>query len=122
MLGTQGLKLHPLHVVKGTQLANSWRKGDYRPITFHDYISTAADLIERTPTDVIYHRATGTASPNLLLAPVWCARKWSVLNGIEMELRTRGTRHGSLCYTKHLPLALTPAKPSFIFALGKNVS
>lgn len=112
MLGVQGLKLHPLHVVKGTQLANTWRQGHYRPITFHDYISTAADLIERTPADVIYHRATGTASPDILLAPIWCGRKWSVLNGIEMVLRSRGTRQGSLCYTKHLPFVSTPAKPS----------
>lgn len=103
-LGAQGIKIHPLHVVKGTQLANSWRQGDYYPITFHEYISTAADLIERTPADVIYHRVTGTASPNILLAPAWCARKWSVLNGVEMELGLRGTQQGSFCNTTQLPL------------------
>ena len=31
-LGVDGLKLHPLHVVKGTQLANEWRHGDYQPL------------------------------------------------------------------------------------------
>jgi radical SAM protein (TIGR01212 family) len=30
-IGTDGLKLHPLHVVKGTQLANEWRRGEYSP-------------------------------------------------------------------------------------------
>ncbi len=104
LLGAQGIKIHPLHVVKGTQLANSWRQGDYRPITLHEYISTAADLVERTPADVIYHRVTGTASPDILLAPAWCARKWSVLNGIEMELGLRGTQQGSFCNTTQVPL------------------
>ncbi|MEE8386946.1 MAG: TIGR01212 family radical SAM protein [Acidiferrobacterales bacterium] len=104
MLGVQGLKLHPLHVVKGTQLANSWRQGNYRPITFHEYISIATNLIERTPVEVIYHRVTGTASPDILLAPVWCSRKWSVLNAIELELRLRGTRQGCKSYTTFLPI------------------
>ena len=94
-LGVDGLKLHPLHVVKGTQLANSWRRGEYLPLTQDDYIQSVADLIEMTPPEIIFHRLTGTAAPNLLLAPAWCAHKWRVLNGIEDELKRRGTRQGA---------------------------
>ncbi|MEI6414886.1 MAG: TIGR01212 family radical SAM protein [Pseudomonadota bacterium] len=94
-LGVSGLKLHPLHVVKGTQLANQWRQGGYDPLTFDDYLATAADLIERTPPEVVFHRVTGTASPDILLAPAWCTKKWAVLNGIEAELRRRGSRQGA---------------------------
>lgn len=93
--GVDGLKLHPLHVVKGTQLANSWRRGEYPPLSQDAYIQLVADLIEMTPPDIVFHRVTGTAAPGLLLAPVWCARKWRVLNGIEDELRRRGTRQGA---------------------------
>ena len=93
-LGVEGLKLHPLHVVKGTMLANQWRKGEYQAMSLDEYISIAADLVERTPEDVIYHRATGSASKDILLAPEWCGGKWSVLNGIEDELERRGTRQG----------------------------
>jgi radical SAM protein (TIGR01212 family) len=95
-LGTEGLKLHPLHVVKGTKLANDWRRGTYVPLTMAEYIGIAADLIERTPAQVVYHRLTGTASPDILLAPAWCSRKWVVLNGIEAELRRRGSAQGLL--------------------------
>ncbi|MCG8426551.1 MAG: TIGR01212 family radical SAM protein [Chromatiales bacterium] len=94
-LGVQGLKLHPLHVVKGTLLANQWRRGEYQTLTLGEYITIAADLIEQTPPSVIYHRVTGTAAENLLLAPDWCAKKWIVLNGIEQELRRRGTAQGA---------------------------
>lgn len=94
-LGVEGLKLHPLHVVKGTQLANQWRRGEYLPLAVEDYISIAADMIERTPAEVIYHRATGTASEQLLLAPDWCSKKWMVLNGIEAELKRRGSSQGT---------------------------
>ncbi len=94
-IGVDGLKLHPLHVVKHTMLAYQWRRGGYQPLTKPDYIRIAADLIERTPEHVIFHRVTATASRDILLAPMWCAEKWNVLNGIEQELRRRDTRQGS---------------------------
>ena len=95
-LGTDGLKLHPLHVVKHTMLAVEWRRGEYRPMEKNEYIRIAADLIERTPSDIVYHRVTATASADILLAPEWCSQKWSVLNGIALELERRGRRQGDL--------------------------
>ncbi len=96
-LGVEGLKLHPLHVVKGTLLANQWRRGEYQPLGLTDYLSMAADLIERTPPEVVFHRVTGTASEEILLTPRWCSKKWAVLNGIEAELRSRRSGQGALC-------------------------
>jgi radical SAM protein (TIGR01212 family) len=93
-LGVDGLKLHPLHVVKGTLLANQWRRGEYSPIGMGDYLRSAADLIERTPAHIVFHRVTGTAAKDILLAPAWCSQKWNVLNGIEAELRRRNHRQG----------------------------
>lgn len=93
-LGTDGLKLHPLHVVKHTMLAAQWRRGEYQPMEVNDYIRVAADLIERTPPDIVFHRVTGTASKDILLAPAWCSQKWNILNGIELELKRRNHRQG----------------------------
>jgi radical SAM protein (TIGR01212 family) len=93
-LGVDGLKLHPLHVVKGTMLANQWRRGEYRPLNREEYVRIACNLIERTPAEIVYHRVTGTAPRDILLAPEWCSEKWNVLNGIEQELRRRGHRQG----------------------------
>jgi len=93
-LGVDGLKLHPLHVVKGTALANEWRRDEYTPWSMDAYIRVAADMIERTPSEIIYHRVTGTASKSILLAPEWCQWKWRVLNGIEDELARRGSHQG----------------------------
>lgn len=85
-LGVDGLKFHPLHVVKGTQLANEWRRGEYLPLTMEQYVSDVVELIRRTPKDIIFHRLTGTASSNILLAPEWCSKKWQVLNQITSAL------------------------------------
>ncbi|MDP4030201.1 MAG: TIGR01212 family radical SAM protein [Gallionella sp.] len=98
-IGVDGLKLHPLHVVKHTVLANQWRRGEYLPLTREEYIRHACDLIERTPEHIMFHRVTGTASRDILLAPEWCSQKWNVLNGIERELVRRGHRQGCLAGT-----------------------
>jgi radical SAM protein (TIGR01212 family) len=88
-LGVDGLKLHPLHVVKGTALANDWRRGGYHPLSLEEYVDLAADLVQMTPPEVLFHRVTGTASRDILLAPEWCAEKWKVLNAITRELHAR---------------------------------
>jgi radical SAM protein (TIGR01212 family) len=95
-LGTEGLKLHPLHVVRHTRLALEWRRGAYHPLPMDEYVGVVADLVERTPATVLYHRLTGTAPRDILLAPEWCARKWAVLNAIWAELHRRGTAQGQL--------------------------
>ena len=100
-LGVDGLKLHPLHVVKGTLLANQWRHGEYSPLAMSDYLRIAADLIERTPEHIVFHRVTGTAAKDILLAPTWCSQKWNVLNGIEGELRRREHRQGQLAQDQY---------------------
>ena len=87
--GVEGLKLHPLHVVKGTQLARDWVQKKYTTMSINRYVSVASDLIEMTPADVIYHRVTGTASKDILLAPEWCSKKWHVINLITQELKIR---------------------------------
>lgn len=94
-LGVDALKIHPLHVVKGTRLANQWRRGEYSPMEMSEYVAIVADVVERTPEQVIFHRMTGTASPGILLAPMWCAKKWAVLNSIESLLHSRGSRQGA---------------------------
>jgi len=102
-LGVDGLKLHPLHVVKGTQIANSWRRGELSTLTQEEYIQTATELIEMTPVQVLYHRLTATANRQVLLAPQWCQYKWRVINGIEKNLRLRNSSQGKAGKTHALP-------------------
>lgn len=85
-LGVDGLKIHPLHVVRGTLLAKQWRRGEYGTLSMNDYVETVINMIRRTPEHVVFHRLTATAEKRLLLAPAWCERKWPVLNAIAERL------------------------------------
>lgn len=90
-VGTDGLKLHPLHVVRNTRLAREWRAGRYEPISRERYVDAVARMVLDCPPGIVFHRLTGTASPSMLLAPEWCAHKWPVLNDIAqriIQLRT----------------------------------
>jgi uncharacterized protein len=49
--------------------------------------------VEMTPPQVLFHRITGTAPRDILLAPTWCAEKWRILNAITRELDDRHSGH-----------------------------
>ena len=88
-MGSTGLKLHPLHIVRGTQMVRQWKRGEVIPMTLSEYINVVADVVCDTPPEIVFHRLTGTANSKLLLAPEWTEFKWLVLNGIYQELHRR---------------------------------
>lgn len=93
------LKIHPLHVVRGTRLAAQHAAGEYSPLTRDEYVAGLADVLERIPVDVGIQRFTADAPPPLLVAPSWCQDKNAVLNALKAEFARRGTRQGSLVTT-----------------------
>lgn len=88
-----GVKLHLLHVLKGTVLAE--RYPDLPLPSMEEYIKLAADALELLPPEVTIHRLTGDGPRELLLAPLWSTNKWEILNGIDREMKQRGTVQGS---------------------------
>lgn len=88
--GVQGLKLHPLHIVKNSAMARTWRFGRMELLTQEEYVEAAVELIQRTPLDICYHRVTAQARPKTLLAPAWCGNKWQPLVEITRRLDVLG--------------------------------
>lgn len=88
------IKIHPLHVVKGTALARQFERGEYVPLERDAYVAGLADFLERVPRETAVQRFTGDASPDLLLAPAWCRGKGAVLEAMKAEFLRRGTRQG----------------------------
>ena len=88
------VKLHLLHVIKGTPLAAMWERGDYVPMEQSDYVSVVCDQLEILPPECAIGRVTGDAREDELLAPLWCRRKTAVANDIDKELFRRGTYQG----------------------------
>ncbi|MTI94022.1 MAG: TIGR01212 family radical SAM protein [Firmicutes bacterium] len=95
-LPIQGLKLHMLHVVKDTELAHMWSRGEICLLDRGQYVETVVDVLERMPPDVVVQRLTGDAPREILLAPPWICRKWEVLQAIDREFSRRQTWQGRL--------------------------
>ena len=89
-LGVEGLKLHPLMIVKGSAMAVQFSRSELSPPLIDDYAATAAELIRRTPPEVVFHRVTATAREPTLIAPDWCYTSWPAIHAICDDL----IRHG----------------------------
>ncbi|MGD2064411.1 MAG: TIGR01212 family radical SAM protein [Nitrospirota bacterium] len=99
-----GVKLHNLHVVRGTTLAEAHRAGRLHLPDFATYISWAADFLERTPPGVAVQRLVGDAPPALLLSEPWCHDKQRAYRHLTAELQRRGTSQGDRCQSALHPL------------------
>jgi len=100
-LKVDGIKIHLLHVLKGTPLGDLYEKGEVPVLSQEDYVQLAVDFLERLHPDTLVHRLTGDGPRDILLAPLWSLNKWEVLNAIDGELERRGSRQGSRCRLRH---------------------
>jgi radical SAM protein (TIGR01212 family) len=90
----QAIKIHPLHVVRGTVLAEQYARGEYQCLEIEEYVGGLVDFLERVPTPVGVQRFTGDARGELLVAPMWCREKSKVLEMMKSEFKRRGSRQG----------------------------
>ncbi|MCH5347741.1 MAG: TIGR01212 family radical SAM protein [Oscillospiraceae bacterium] len=93
-LGIHGIKIHLLHIIEGTPLAEQYQPGEFRAMELEEYIELVCDQLELLPTDVLIERLTGDGAWKSLIAPLWSRDKRAVLNGIDKELRRRSTIQG----------------------------
>lgn len=93
-LDIQGIKIHLLHLLKKTPMVKQYEKGLVELMSQEDYIQLTADQIERLPASITIHRLTGDGPAELMIGPMWSMNKWSVLNGIDDELKRRGSWQG----------------------------
>ena len=89
-LGIDAVKLHLLHVLRGTPLAET----DYTCLTQEEYVSVVCDQLEVLPPTVIIQRLTGDGRGEDLIAPDWSRNKRRVLAAIDRELRRRDSWQG----------------------------
>lgn len=94
-LPLQGVKIHLLYVVKGSNLAGLFQAGAYTCLTEGQYVRLVVDFVELLPPQFVIHRLTGDPHRQELLAPGWCLDKARVLGRIREEFARRGRRQGS---------------------------
>lgn len=88
------VKLHLLHVLRGTQLAAMHARGEYEPLERERYIRLVADALELLPPETVIGRLTGDGAQDALIAPDWSRKKTTVINDIDKLLFERDSWQG----------------------------
>lgn len=90
----QGVKIHSTYVVENTELANMYRKGEYKALELDDYIETLIDIMTHLKPELIIYRISGDAPKDILVAPYWNKHKMWILHGFERRFRERDLWQG----------------------------
>ena len=88
------LKLHLLHVIRGTVCEKMYLGGELAVFEKDDYVNLICDQLEICQPSIVIQRLTGDGERSSLVAPLWSIRKFEVLNAIDAELERRGSFQG----------------------------
>jgi len=96
-LRLDAVKIHPLHVVKGTKLEELFKTGLYKPLELDEFVDVAAEFLKYLAPDTVIQRITADCPRDLLVAPAWILNKNQVLTAIESKLTEKDISQG-MCY------------------------
>ena len=85
-VGTDGIKFHLLHVLRGTDLEKEYTEGRFQCLELEEYARWLKLCLSSLPAHVVVHRITGDGAKRDLIAPLWSADKKRVLNFLNSYL------------------------------------
>ena len=95
-LEIDGIKLHNLHVIKGTALEKLYLQGQVPLFSRDEYVALVVDFLERLNPNIVVHRLSGETYRAITVAPDWSVDKIGVHNAIYNALESRDTWQGRL--------------------------
>lgn len=93
-LDIQGIKIHMLFILKGTELEKMYNLTHFHVLTKEEYIDIVCDQLEYLREDIVVNRITGDPIKELTVEPKWLFKKFCVLNDIDKEMARRDSYQG----------------------------
>lgn len=90
--GTDGVKFHLLHVLRGSRLEERYARGEFACLTLEEYGAILKKCVALLPPEIVVHRITGDGARRELVAPLWSLDKKRVLNFLNGLLGTGQNR------------------------------
>lgn len=91
VLPIDGIKIHNLHVVRGTALEKMYERSPFPLLSLQQYAALAAKMLAILPSEIIVMRLNAECPQDLLVAPEWCNQKVQILQAINAELERRNS-------------------------------
>lgn len=82
-----GIKIHGLHILKGTRLASEYEKYPFKIMSLEEYTRVLINCLKLLQKDTVVHRMTGDGDKKILIEPQWSADKKRVLNYINKKIK-----------------------------------
>jgi len=95
-LGINSVKLHQLHAVRGTRLADLYFRGKFVPVSMEEYVAAACDFLELLPAEITIQRLYGSAPLEIRVAPNWDLKNNQMWYAVLNELKARDSWQGKL--------------------------
>jgi radical SAM protein (TIGR01212 family) len=80
------VKIHPLHIAKGTRFAKEYAQGKIGLLSMDDYCMAAAEFIRIVQPEIAIERVSAEAPAYMLVAPDWCGQREKIWEGIFANL------------------------------------
>lgn len=93
-LDIQGIKIHMLHILKGTLLAKMYEEEKFHVLTREEYVDIVCEQLEYIREEIVINRITGDPKASDLIEPDWLIKKFGVLNEIDKEMKKRNIYQG----------------------------
>ncbi len=93
-LNLWGVKIHMLHILKGTDLADYYMHTPFHMLTLAEYVDIVCDSLELLSEETVVHRLTGDGKKSDLIEPLWTLHKLKVLSEIDKALKIRESYQG----------------------------
>ena len=89
-----GIKIHMLHILKNTPLADYYSKNKFPILSKEEYIDIVVSQLEYLKDCIVIERITGDPIKEDLIEPTWLIKKFILLNDIDKEMKKRDTYQG----------------------------
>lgn len=96
-VGADGVKLHNLHVLRGTPLAARYAAEPFPLLTRDAYLDALCELLPHLDPRVVVHRVVAEALPDQLLAPEWMRAAAGFREALDSRLAERDIWQGRRC-------------------------
>jgi uncharacterized protein len=92
-----GIKIHNLHILKGTRLAADYATEPFPVLNHWEYAEALMEFLRRIPADIPVMRISTDTPDDQLIAPQWHLEKGQFLDYVIQQMTAREIMQGDQC-------------------------
>jgi radical SAM protein (TIGR01212 family) len=93
-LKLDGIKIHPIHVLKNTELEKWYNEGKFNVMNMEEYIDLLCDFLSYLYPETVIQRLTADCDREYLVSPLWLLEKQKMLKLLEEKMKEKSIYQG----------------------------